>query len=157
MKRQRGDSVIPWIVGVLLVFGALIAAAAWWWRANGQQFLNDTRRGAQQTMEQGRNFGASTDYRGCLERATAMAAQCGTFNLFCEVEARVFLQACMQTTKDTATFCASQPPSDEIIASAMSAVQLCQALNRPTERCARVVGEAQKACAAPKAPADQKK
>ena len=145
----RDPKVWPWVVGVLVVFGILFAAGRWWWHSHGEAALGSFKQGATVAIEQGKQFGPTAGYRGCLEHSTALAAECGSMNLLCEVNASLFLKGCLDTAPDTATFCASQPPEGEIIARAVASVQVCAALNRPTDRCGRVVREGQKACDAP--------
>ena len=120
------------------------------------EYLNSLRKEGQVSTEEGRRFGFSVNYRGCLEKATSTAEACGATGLFCEVNARVFLAGCMQTAKDVEVFCASLPRYDDRLARLGRAMETCGELNRSSERCARVVNDAAVFCEKRKVSASQR-
>lgn len=144
-ERQRGRALY-WAMGTLGVLVLAIAAAMLWWHSHGDAVLAGLREGATVAIEQGKQLGLGSDHHACLDQATARAETCGTADLLCEVNAGLFMKACLENTRDKATYCATVPAEDEIMATALQSVQTCADLNRPTERCARVVREGQKAC-----------
>jgi len=141
MSRLKGTrATVP-----LIVVGAAMLGI-FWFRTIGPEYVKSLQEESALASAEGRQFGLSVNYRGCLDEATRASEACGTGNVFCESNARVFLGACMQTAKDVEAFCASLPRHDDRLARLSRAVDTCQELKRSGERCARVADEAAVFC-----------
>lgn len=140
MARSRTTVVLAVIAAVA---GLAVAAGVLWWKTSGKEYLDELVQDARIALRDGRQFGRSVNHQGCLEKATSTAEACA--DILCEVKARTFLSGCMQTTADLTAFC-NAVGGDDLLARVGWAIETCQAMNRGTERCARVVDDAVKVC-----------
>jgi len=130
--------IIIAVLAVLLVVGVIVAGA-YWWSHNKDALI---RRGKAQITE-GHDFGLTTDNQGCVDysilRYKADRGFAGA------IAANLFLQSCLDSSKQTPAFCDEVPRETEFIKSSewrltqckrvdLSADQYCQQLFAPVQR-----------------------
>lgn len=112
-----------------------------WWRSNGEELVDAGR----QAMEEGREFGATSDNQGCVAAAFGRLADCDGFR--CELSAQVFLTGCLTSSQKTPDFCTGVPREREILKTVRWRAGVCDAVQLPAEgSCSRLLGPVQEFC-----------
>src|SRR5687768_16399063 len=133
-----------WFIGcaVLLVL-AVIAVLA------GIRYVrqNKGRLQAQaaEVRAQGREFGRSANESACV--AKAMSDYRNDSAIFGEVRVRIWLSGCLESTPRDSGFCASVPPTAEIMRTVKWRLSECSRIGLDADKgCTRILTEVQEHC-----------
>ena len=130
--------IIIAVLVVLLVVGVIVAGV-YWWVHNKDALIT---RGKAQVTE-GRDFGLTTDNQGCVDQSLLRyKADPGFAGA---IAANLFMQSCLESSKQTQGFCNEVPREIEFVKSSewrlaqckhidLSADQYCQQLFAPVQR-----------------------
>jgi hypothetical protein len=105
----------------LLLLAVVGAGAAYYWWTNHKDELIQSGK---QAIEDGRAFGARTDYEGCVAEAVARAKREQGFGA--AISHNLFLRACLESSRATPGFCEAVPARTEFMKSATWQVQQCR-------------------------------
>ncbi|HEU4593913.1 MAG TPA: hypothetical protein VFS10_02005 [Pyrinomonadaceae bacterium] len=131
------------IVVVILALLSLAAAGlgVYLWRQHGRGFVES----AQQTVAEGKEYGAHTDSQGCLDESLARHARASGFGEIIKVNA--FLSACLDASRPAPGFCDDVPRQLEFIKSAQWQQQQCEKHGLSMEKqCGQLFSQVQKHC-----------
>ena len=129
------------------VFALLCAAAVglgvYLWRQHGRGFVE----GGQQSFGQGRDFGRTSNSRGCLTEAVERHRRAASFGELFAVN--LFLRGCLDTAPPTEGFCDGVPRPLEFTRTAQWGQEQCRAHGLSVERqCGQLFAQVQQYCAA---------
>lgn len=131
------------ITGVVLVIVIAIgiAAGVYWLSTHGGEFMEKTK----QAMLDGRNFGKTTDNQGCVTETLSRYKQNPGFGA--AFSTQLFLQGCLQASKETPGFCDNVPKRMEFMKSGQWQVQQCAQNNLQRDTfCPQIFGQIQTFC-----------
>ena len=136
--------LIVGIVVVLLVVG-VIATGVFWWSRNKDALM---AKGKAQVAE-GRNAGLTTDNQGCVDQSLARYKADPGFTT--TIATSLFMQACLDTSKDTPGFCDGVPVESEFIKSGQWRVEQCKRVDLSSDQyCQHLFAPVQKFCEKPR-------
>ena len=96
------------LVGVAAV-AAMVGAGVYLWRQHGPQFM----AGVEQGMQEGREFGATTDKQGCVDEGAARHRRGAGFAD--HMKSGIFMRSCLEASRETPGFCEAVPGPFEIM------------------------------------------
>lgn len=136
---------ITLVVGV--VVAALCAAAVvlgvYLWRQHGRGLVE----GGQQSFGEGREFGRTSNTRGCLTEAVERHRRAATFGDLFGVN--LFLRGCLDAAAPTEGFCDGVPRPLEFVRTAQWGQEQCHAHGLSVEKqCGQLFAQVQQYCAA---------
>jgi hypothetical protein len=148
--------VLIWVfVGLSLLVGLplllCLGLGVWgylWVDENKDELRADVER----TTQEARTFGATTDQNGCVTDGLRRAAGCGTIDVMCEVNAKMFVVECLGAASAVEGFCNGVPAATDILGTTTWSLGQCATLGHPQDqRCTRVIAAVQEHCAGPSA------
>ena len=128
---------------LIVLFLVAVGGFYLWWKTNSDRLLSE----AEASVAEGEAFGQTTDNAGCLTAALRRGEGCGGF--FCEVNASVFLRACLEASQPTRGFCDGVP--QETLSGVAESVRwlasVCEAESYPADgACGRMLARVQEFC-----------
>lgn len=136
---------ITLVVGLVLAFVCAGAAGVgvYLWRRHGRGLLE----GGQQGFGEGREFGRTSNSRGCLTEAVERHRRAASFGELFAVN--LFLRGCLDAAAPTEGFCEGVPRPLEIVRTAEWGREQCHAHGLSVERqCGQLFAQVQQYCAA---------
>jgi len=100
---------------------------------------------AAQVRAQGQEFGRSATESACV--AETMSTYRNDSSILGEARARIWLSACLETSRRGSTFCAGVPSNDEIMRTVTWRLTECSRIGLDGDKgCTRILAEVQKHC-----------
>lgn len=128
-------------VAVVVVIGAIgIGVGIYWFSTHGRELLDKSM----QSMADGRKFGAGTDNEGCVTESTSRYKQSPGFNS--ALSTQLFLQGCLQASRETTGFCDTVPKRTEFIKSASWQAEQCSRHDLRDSYCPQIFAQVQTFC-----------
>ena len=134
------------IVGVLLVLliVAVVGLGVYIWKQNGPQFIENTRKAA----DEGRAFGRGTDNQACLVEGVSRHKRAEGFGEL--ISTGIFLRGCLEASERTPGFCDGVPGQTEFIKSAQWQKEQCLKYGlSEAKQCGQLFVQVQQYCASP--------
>jgi hypothetical protein len=131
------------ISGVVLVvvIAIGISAGIYWLSTHGGEFLEKTK----ESMADGRKFGKTTDNQGCVTETMSRYKQDPGFRA--AFSTQIFLQGCLQASRETPGFCDNVPKRMEFMKSAQWQAQQCSQNNLLRDNyCPQIFAQVQTFC-----------
>jgi hypothetical protein len=102
--------LVVFVVGVLLVVGAIVAGA-YWWTQNKDALMAK----AKAQFEEGREAGRATDNQGCVDQSIQRYKR--EPGIAGGIASGLFVRACLDASSPTPGFCDNVPKESEFIKS----------------------------------------
>src|SRR5712691_4891690 len=128
------------VILLVLVIAAGVAAGIYWLSAHSGEFLEKSK----QSMVEGQRFGKATDNQGCLTESISRYKQDTGFSG--ALSTQLFLQGCLQASRETPGFCDDVPKRTEFIRSAQWQQQQCAHNNLRDSYCPQIFSQVQTFC-----------
>jgi hypothetical protein len=138
---SRTGRVLLILGGSLIALAVVIGGVIWLlWTTYGEEYLE----AAKATATEGREFGRTTDERGCLQRALARhEAELGISETVSEA---VYLIECLDMSRPSPGFCDGVPDRTETVESARWKVSRCEREGFSDRSCQALFGVLQEHC-----------
>jgi hypothetical protein len=99
--------LIAVVICIILLVIAVVGTGAWWWSKNKDKYL----QGAKQSATEGRDFGKTTDEKGCVgEALSRYKSNTGFAGM---ISAKLFVKSCLEESKQTPGYCDEVPKITE--------------------------------------------
>lgn len=131
--------------GVVLAFvsAGVAGLGVYLWRRHGRGLVE----GGQRSYDGGREFGRTSNSRGCLTEAVERHRRAGDFGELLGVN--LFLRGCLDAAPPTEGFCDGVPGPLEFVSTAEWGREQCHAHGLSVERqCGQLFAQVQQYCAA---------
>jgi hypothetical protein len=129
------------VVVLVVVIAIGIGAGIYWLSTHGGEFLEKTK----QSMIDGRNFGKTTDNQGCVTETISRYKQSPGFSAV--LSTQLFLQGCLQASRETPGFCDNVPKRMEFMKSAQWQAEQCSQNNLLRDSyCPQIFAQVQTFC-----------
>lgn len=147
MSRWLKITLAVGLVLALLCVAA-VGVGVYLWRQHGRGFV----AGGQQSFGEGRDFGRTSNSRGCLTEAVERHRRAASFGELFGVN--LFLRGCLDAAAPTEGFCDTVPGPLEFTRTAQWGQEQCRAHGLSVEKqCGQLFAQVQQYCAArPNAP-----
>jgi hypothetical protein len=125
---------------VVLVIGA-IAAGVYWWSQNKDAIIAGTKV----AMEEGRDFGRTSDNQGCVDEAISRYRN--ERGLTAAISSSLFETSCLQNSRPTPGFCDNVPKQTEFIKSGQWRAEQCSKVDLGGDKyCQQLFAPVQQYC-----------
>ena len=124
----------------ILLSGACVIVGVSWWNRHKQEYVEAGKK----AIVEGREFGASTDKRGCLSEAVARYKKSPGFNG--AISTNLFIRACLETSHPTVGFCDGVPKRTEFVKSAQWQLKQCSDVDISDSYCGQIFAQVQEYC-----------
>lgn len=125
---------------LVLVVGA-IAAGVYWWSQNKDAIMAGTKA----AMEEGREFGRTSDNQGCVDETISRYRKDRGFTA--AISSGLFESACLETSRPTPGFCDDVPKSTEFMRSGEWRAEQCSKVDLGGDKyCQQLFAPVQQHC-----------
>lgn len=125
---------------LVLVVGA-IAAGLYWWSQNKDALLAKGKA----TMEEGEDFGRTSDNRGCVDEAISRYKKEPGFTA--AISSGLFETSCLDSSRPTPGFCNDVPKQTEFVRSGQWRVEQCRKVDLGSDSyCQQLFAPVQQYC-----------
>jgi hypothetical protein len=128
------------LVLLVIILAVGVGAGIYWLSTHGGEYLEKSK----QAMVEGQRFGKTTDNQGCLTEAIARHKQSPGFNG--ALSTQLFLQSCLQASRETPGFCDGVPKRTEFMKSGRWQQEQCARNNLRDPYCPQIFGQVQMFC-----------
>ena len=128
------------LILLVIVIAAGVAAGIYWLSTHSGEFFEKSK----QSMVDGERFGKTSDNQGCLAESIARYKQNTGFSG--ALSTQLFLQGCLQASKESPGFCDAVPKRTEFIKSAQWQQEQCARNNLKDTYCPQLFGQVQTFC-----------
>ncbi|MGB8508792.1 MAG: hypothetical protein WCD76_10325 [Pyrinomonadaceae bacterium] len=129
------------VLVLVLCAAGVVGFGVYMWRQHGPQLIESSKR----TMDEGGEYGGTTDNQGCVNEAVARHRKSEGFGDL--IKTNLFLSACLDTSRPTPAFCDEVPKRMEFIKGAQWQMEQCQHYGLSTEKqCGQLFQRVQQFC-----------
>ena len=128
------------VLGVLAVAG-MVGAGFYLWKQHGPELMAGVEHG----MQEGKEFGETTDNQGCVDEGTKRHRKAAGFGEY--IKSGVFLQSCLQASRETPGFCDGVPGPLEFMKTAQWRREQCEKYGlTEAQQCGQLFQQVQQYC-----------
>jgi hypothetical protein len=131
------------LVGIGISVALVVGGIRIWLARN----MDALKRDGVVSWREGQELAAGHDQNACINEALKREKErCGVVDLQCEVQAGVFLRACLKSAAPVEGLCTAVPPPGEILRTLSWETDVCRAVGATVDRCGRLMQNLQAFC-----------